>query len=284
MVPVGEWTRPASTPRMYGILATKAPIALIFRRGPSRWFHLLRWRLDTGILEPGVWVAKKLFPRRCDLSADGELLLYYIAGGFEGGYRVLGGISRTPWLRPLAKWDEHATWGRGSCFVTDGIDHVWDTPRVVQSAGGPMTIQRNNNISFVNERRRGWSEAPDCPPRDPSDVWDEHRSVVLHKACDSNGCTLRLISDRSACQGAIEGRAPRFELDLPSGDRIAIRDAAWAEWDHAGRLLVATTAGHLTIREPSAAMPWIESHDLSSLTPNPAPPPDWATAAPPRRS
>jgi len=62
-------------------------VVSIFRRRPSQWFHLLRWRLGEGLLEPGVWVRKKLCPKWCDLSTDGELLLCHLSGNFKGSYR-----------------------------------------------------------------------------------------------------------------------------------------------------------------------------------------------------
>lgn len=115
---------PLPPPRLYGILATKALVVSIFRRSPSQWFHLLRWRLGEGLLEPGVWVRKKLCPKWCDLSTDGELLLCHLSGNFKGSYRGYGGISRVRWLHPLASWGEHVSWGPGTCFVTDGVTHT----------------------------------------------------------------------------------------------------------------------------------------------------------------
>jgi hypothetical protein len=275
---------PLPPPRIYCILATEAPIALVFRRGPSRWFHLLRWRLDKGLLEPGVWVRKKLRPRRCDLSSDGELLLYYLSGGYEARYRVFAGLSRAPWLAPILTWDERDTFGRGWCFATDSTAHTYGERCDMDSTIGPVAIARNETVSFVNERRRGWVEAADCPPRDPDDTWDEKRSVILQKTCASNGCALRLIGGRYQPQRGIDGKAPHFELDLPSGERVAIPDVTWADWDQTGRLLLATRQGQLLARDPLGhPSETLEAHDLTNLTPAPAPPPDWAASPPPGR-
>ena len=256
---------------------------LIFRRGPTEWFHLLRWRLDQGIVEPGAWVKKKLFPRDCDFSSDGELLLYCLKGGFKGEHKAFAGIARAPWLDPLAWWDGEQSCGMACCFATEGLIHTQGEPFVVNSKIGPITLQENEPISFRNERRRGWTEAPDCPPRDPADVWGIHRNVILQKRSTSHGCVLRLISGAYQPGGGTQGEAPRYEIDFPPGERIPLSDAAWAEWDHSGRLLVATKDGHLTIREPSAGLPMIEDHDLTGLKPTPMPAPEWASSAPPGR-
>lgn len=264
-------------PRLYCILATEVPVALVFRRGPSDWFQLLRWWFDKGVVEPGVWVHKKLFPRRCDLSADGELLLFYLCGGVKGFYRVYCGISKSPWLHPLTSWDEGDTWGRGWCFVAGSTLHTWNEPRYAEIPTRYVTIQRNDNVSFVNERRRGWAEAADCPPRASDDVWDEKRNVILHKGSPVGGCALRLIGGLYKLEHAIDGRAPSFEIQLPSGIRKPLVEAAWADWDQRGRLLIATKQGALRVAELRGdELSTVQEHDLSDMTPNPQPAPAWA--------
>lgn len=39
--------------RLYVLLARKAPVGVIMRRGPSRHVRLIRWRLDGDRFEPG---------------------------------------------------------------------------------------------------------------------------------------------------------------------------------------------------------------------------------------
>lgn len=274
---------PAASSRLYCILAEGAPVALVFRRGPSDWFHLLRWRLEEGVVEPGVWVRKKLFPRRCDLSRDGELLLYYLSGGVEGQYRVFGGISRSPWLHPLASWDESDTWGRGSCFVDGSTPHTCGERIDIDLPPNRVTIQRNDVVSFVNERRRGWSEAQDCPSRDVADVWDERRNVILEKVSPLRGGVLRLIGGFYQPEGGTEGRAPTFEIQFGAGDRIKLDDAAWADWDRRGRLLIATKSGLLRAEIVRDGVRTVdEEHNLSGLVPDPQPAPEWACAPPGR--
>ena len=67
-----------AAPRIYALVAANAPTAIVFRRGPSDWWHLGRWDLETGGFESGAWLRGRLYPRRCDLSPDGALLLAFI--------------------------------------------------------------------------------------------------------------------------------------------------------------------------------------------------------------
>ena len=72
----------------------------------------------------------------------------------------------------------------------------------------------------------------------------------------------------------IEGRTPAYAIE--EGERRWELDAAWADWDHQGRLLVATRDARLQLRDPEAPGRVLREHDLSSLQPNPQPAPDWA--------
>ena len=274
------------------MVATRAPVALVFRRGPSAWWHLLKWNLEDGSLGRGVWVKKKLYPRRCDLSPDGALMCFYLAGGFPqhptvsdayyptpvtGAHRVFGGISRVPWLHPLKQWEEAGTWGRGWSFADNPEVESCGSPSWLTIDGKETWIRPNENISFLNERRRGWIEAEDCPERGANDRWDEKRNVVLKKVRPAGMEVLRLHGGLYTTAGGIDGKSPQYELRDPSGQTTEIRDAAWADWDHAGRLLVATHAGHLRIDsvDGSGVRPLVD-HDLCGLVPDPQPAPDWA--------
>jgi hypothetical protein len=83
---------------------------------------------------------------------------------------------------------------------------------------------------------------------------------------------------------AVGGRYAAFRDMEPSWGqpRYAIADAAsrrldgvqWADWDRLGRLLVATDAGELQVRETpftAASVTW--TADLATLTPEPVEPP-----------
>ena len=39
--------------RIHVILARKAPVGVIFRRGSSKWVHIVKWNTDTDKFEHG---------------------------------------------------------------------------------------------------------------------------------------------------------------------------------------------------------------------------------------
>lgn len=290
-------TRPAP-PRLYCIQAISAPIVLIFRRGPSKWFHVLRWNIATCTIEPGAWVNATIYPRRCDVSPDGELLLFFrsvtgrraryplpnLIGPQECtfNYRAYAGISRAPWLDPLVCWDEMGTYGSGWFFIDNGDAHGWNAPDFHQLGSATVHVRLNDATPFVNERRRGWVEAPDMPRVDPHDPHDPppmyHRPITLQKASPCGRRLLRLI-DKGYTHGpgATGGHAPTFELEQ-AGAREPIVGAVWTDWDPEGRLLIATIAGQVRIeRFHGESRELMYEFDTSTLEPCPRQTPEWAT-------
>ncbi len=263
----------------------------MFRRGPSGWWHVGRWDLVSGDYEPGAWLRGGLYPRRCDLSPDGTLLLAYVRKRTDAGFLEAEApsfpdtyvtVSKLPWLFALAAWREGSTWGRGYRFVEGppsarpfvlGDPDAGDATPLLRRYG----VERHPVVQYAAERSRGWVEHPDSPPRAAGGPWDEQRSAVLVKPRPHGPGRLVLRDAGMGVTGpSVEGRAPAFELER-EGRRLALEDVAWAEWDPQGRLLVATHAGKLELRDPDdARLAVIRAHDLAALRPLPRRAPDWA--------
>lgn len=106
---------PLASCRLYAILARGGRTAIVFRRGPSRAVLTLRWRLDDDTLEPGQWLRGRIYERRCDLSPNGDLLVY-MAAKWETALESWTAVSRAPYLTALALWKGHGAWGGGGVF------------------------------------------------------------------------------------------------------------------------------------------------------------------------
>jgi hypothetical protein len=135
-------------------------------------------------------------------------------------------------------------------------------------------------VQFATERRRGWVEAADSPPRAPTDAWDERRNARMLKRQPRGECSL-LVESLGHAFGefqaqAVDGLHVRYSLES-AGDILVLDDLQWADWTPDGRLMVATRDGRLQIREPDRdgwRVSW--EVDLAPLQPAPSPAPEWA--------
>jgi hypothetical protein len=268
-------------PRLYGLTAARVPVVLVFARGPASWWALRRWDLASGELGAATWFHGTLYPRRCDLSPDGRYLYYFALKAVRGewlgqrGVATYSVVSRAPWLTALAAWGEAGTWTRGYHFV----ERAAGAAPSLRAEVGDLAQLRGYDLAltpvvqYAAERRRGWIEHEASPPRAPGDVWDERRHAVLVKDRPRGKGRLVLHDRGWATSGGVEGRSPRYELER-GGLREPLDDAAWADWDAAGRLLVATRAGRLEIRRVHRDGVEVEqAHDLDGIRPDPRPAP-----------
>ena len=271
-------------PRIFGIQASRAPIVAVIRRGPSKWIHVGRWVLDVPAYEPGAWLRGTIYPQRTDLSPDGRWLAYFAlkaSADWELGTTYIA-ISRLPWLTALAGWATDGTWTRGVEFVEDRS--VWKVDEPDLGDLGPVRERYGLRLAradtFAVERRRGWTETADTPPRRPDDAWDEGRGdrIVMQRPRPGSGGAERLtVRGTYAAIRELHGIRTDVRYELHSGDDARhLEDVQWADWDAVGRLLVATVDGRLQIRDVDGSVTW--EADEAALLPDPAPPPEDARA------
>ena len=269
----------SAAPRIYCIPATQAPVVAVLRRGPTDWCHVGRWDLAQGRYEPGAWLRGRIFPRRSDLSPDGRILCDFAhnpGATWEHGEAYVA-LSKLPWVTALHAFGTDGTWTRGYHFTQDIVQ---DNPEST-SVPMPYGLRPQQAVQFAAERRRGWSEAPDSPPRDPDDVWDQRRNARLRK-CQPRGERWLGVESLGWAGGefgpgqAVDGLRVHYWLDS-NGNREWLPDLQWADWDGEGRLLAATRSGKLQMRELTADGPvTVFEEDLTRLAPSPSPPPRWA--------
>lgn len=96
--------------RIYLLPAKDAPYVVIIRRKPSKLFHIIRWNTATNNLEHGSWFRGKLYPNRCDVSFDGQWMIY-LAMGSKG--ETWNGICRLPFLKTYVEGTNLGTWNGG---------------------------------------------------------------------------------------------------------------------------------------------------------------------------
>ncbi len=270
--------RNVAPPRIYGIPAAQAPVAAVFGRGLTQLSHVGRWDLAARRYEPGAWLGGRLFPHRSDLSPDGRFLCYFAhkpSATWAHGEAYVA-ISKLPWLTALHAFPTCGTWTRGYYF-TEEHAAAGEEPALPL----PFGVRPFPVIQFASERLRGWKEAPDSPPRDPKDAWDQYRNARLQKR-QPGGERLLCVESLGRAGGefglqqAVDGLQVEYWLER-EGAMQPLAQLQWADWDRQGHLLVATRSGRLQIwdfrREGTEVL---FEEDLSLAEPTPAPPPAWA--------
>ncbi|MGN6379718.1 MAG: hypothetical protein ACTHNU_12255 [Gaiellales bacterium] len=276
----------ASTPpRLHVLPARAAPVAMVLRRGPSGWFHVLRWHLDEPRIEGGAWLHGTLYPRRCDVSPDGGLLAYFAHTSRPPPWDAYHAVSKAPWLTALAAWHVGSTWTVGLGFDDDGAllhpygDGWQPSHGSYPGEMRPLPPLRGMGRSgfdgrdVANELRRGWVPVEPGTASVPADAVLALRRERPGAADDA---LVLVHHGHSFGAPAVEGVVASYRL--ASGGAVSpLAGAAWADWDPHGRLLIAGTDGTIQIRERTGS-DWapVWTHDLGGLTPDPQPAPEWA--------
>jgi hypothetical protein len=105
--------------RLFVIPARDVPVAVVFRRRPTDWYHVLLWHLTTDRFEHGAWMKGRIYESDCDISPDGKLLVTKIHKGsraFSSYTSAWTAVSRAPWLHALTLWPMATTYGGGGRF------------------------------------------------------------------------------------------------------------------------------------------------------------------------
>ena len=175
--------------RLYAILARDGRSAVVFRRGPSKQVLVLRWWLDSDSIEPGQWFNGRIYERRCDLSPDGELLIYF-AANWKSEHQSWTAVSRPPYLTALAFWPKGDAWGGGGLFMsprTIGLNHM-TIPRALYPSGASDPEGEQLGAS--------WHPMDAEPPRKSKTQDASPRLATM-----PNGYTVRRWHDDAAGRG-----------------------------------------------------------------------------------
>ncbi len=171
-------TKPA-VPRIDGIIARDAPVAVVFRRGPSRWTQLLKWNLESDEVTAGQWIRARVYTDFCDLSPDGRRLIASfsdysqrrrdMAAQHNLKYDFMActwtAVSRLPYFTATALWFGDSCGGGGGYWEADDILKLHGHPEPAERASQPppsvtvKKIGRNEGRDAVLDHRRrarGW--------------------------------------------------------------------------------------------------------------------------------
>ena len=102
--------------KLYGIIAEKRRIGVIFRRGPTKQVRLIKWNLADDTFEFGQWFKGRIYEDHCDLSPKGDLLVYFAT---KTTMEYWTAVSRPPYLTALALWPISGAFTGGGLFQSD---------------------------------------------------------------------------------------------------------------------------------------------------------------------
>ncbi|MDI1437482.1 hypothetical protein [Polyangium sorediatum] len=275
---------PPTPPRIYILRASEAPRALVFvKRHQKRWsLHL--WNLDAQHVAPGATFFGTLYPRRSDLSPDGRYLLYFAmkAPGDADWPFQFSGLSRAPWLTCLLAWREAGTWTRGMSFASRASGRPEIPARSALHHGAdvadrcPWNLQMNDALQLAAERRIGFVEAEDSPPRHPRDLWDERRRAVMCKQRPGGGReALRLtLGPFDQGEGRIEGVRNHYTFVGKDRRETPLPGHVWLDWLDGEHVYGATLDGRIVVcalRGGELVETWAHAfRDMPTRQPSPA--------------
>jgi hypothetical protein len=229
---------------LFVLLARRARTAVVFRRGPSKQVALLRWHLDGDRFDVGQWLKGRIYERRCDLSPDGERLIYF-AASWKKPYETWTAISRPPYLTALALWPKGNAWGGGGLFLDDktiALNHY--TEMTLAKGSLPRQVRV---VQF--EGRGGGEDYPIYGVRLTRDGWRLAQEGGVHRAGGEYEWELDppLIYERRSPRGdgllrmIVRGignkNGPWYALDHEVVGRHSLPSTSWADWDDNGDLL-----------------------------------------------
>jgi hypothetical protein len=220
------------------LLARRANIGVILRRGPSSWWRVTLWDTGKDTFEGGQWFRGRLYPERCDVSPNGKLIIYF-AGQFrpqneDRGYRTTWtAVSRPPFLTALTLWPIGGTWLGGGVFFDDQTVSI-DAPSPHPHPDHPLGPLKLVEACEDSEPswNHGWRRA-------------EPASVRQCSSVKSSG-DLTLGRGTAPDQFSASRSRKLYTIYRPKGypHPAASFEAHWADWDQSGRL-VATVGGRV---------------------------------------
>jgi hypothetical protein len=159
--------------RLFLLFARKAPIAVIFRRGPSKWVQLIKWNTATDEFEPGQWFKGRIYERRADLSPAGSLLIYFAQkinakSKKDAEYTYAWtAISKPPYLTALALWPKGDCWHGGGSFQNARVVLLNHKPAVAK----PHEDHKPHRLKVIPNRNARGEDDPIFSARLERDGW-----------------------------------------------------------------------------------------------------------------
>jgi hypothetical protein len=221
--------------------------------------QLILWDTDTDALEYGQWLKGRVYERRCDLSPDGKLFLYFAQKKHQRRVNIQEytyawtAVSRPPYFTALALWPKGDCWNGGGSFddnTTISLNHNpermephpdhrpkrltvipgfvgkgEDSPiysKLLTLNGWNVTQE---GVEEPNEGRQWWRWRLSEPR-----IWEKrHRELPFTLLMKLYGSDHNQVGDDLILEFVLK--------DERTGEMQLLNNARWADWDQRGRLV-----------------------------------------------
>lgn len=237
--------------RIHLLAAKEAPYVVIIRRKPSRLAHIMRLNTQTDEIEHGSWFRGRIYEKRCDLSFDGQHMIYLAMGSHA---ETWNGVCQPPFLKTLVHWENTGTWYGGGLFRSENrlelneVHSVEDARKAIADMETPLPFE----VGFLTKPGHSEDEGVLYPrlERDgfarvgPMGTMSRGRSKNYSVICeDDPGWVKRPTPDhpelRLRYRGYFSEVGRDFEWDIPELPGLLDEEVSWAVYDSLGQLIVA---------------------------------------------
>jgi hypothetical protein len=271
--------------RLLVILARKAPVGVIFRRGPSKWVHLIKWNTREDTFEEGQWFHGRIYKGRSDLSPSGDLLIYF-ASKFnpktlkdrEYTYAWTA-ISRPPYLTALALWPKGDCWYGGGFFIKEREVFLKHRPEAAEPH--PDHRPKNLRVKTVSKSSR-WIISG-LLPRAQANEWTVLQGLEYDYF--ARRTIQPAILEKENRKGNLKLRVEKYfdpeaqwacSLVTKEGSEFSIGIGTWADFDQAGRLIFAAEGMLFAAKLKCAQVELEQLADFNDAKPRNLKAPEWA--------
>jgi len=237
--------------RLHLVVASEAPLAVVFRRGPSKQVCTFLWNVKKDTFTIGQWLKGRIYERRSDLSPDGKYLLYFAANSkydseTRGSWTA---VSRAPYLKAINLYGKGGCYEGGGLFLSRGSfwlndRYFLDNNKLLESTeirriegyvpeggyGGTVNglyfNAEDTGVYYRRLLRDGWSYK----------TADRHEKCYIFEKPISKNCILRKRTFESASspKGSPKGSGCYWDehslIDTSSDIEISCKDWEWADY------------------------------------------------------
>jgi hypothetical protein len=269
-----EEARVTPPARLYFILARQAPVGVIFRRGPSKWVQLIRWNTETDTFEPGQWLHGRIYEKRCDLSPDGSLLIYFAQKinrrtmeDREYTYAWTA-ISKPPYLTALALWPKGDCWHGGGLFETNArvwlnhhpaaaVPHPDHVPQGLEVVPNPDACGEDDPVHFRRLERDGWVMRQEWQGHHDEGAMAQFFREMVARGLFPEEMTEQLFEQDlnmlTTGEGYVTEQPAILEKAAPSGEPLLVMEHGINRYTPTWRFSLRESATGATLALPGAA-------------------------------